>query len=98
MSLLKLYLPYRIDEHLKPTGYDTYQSFYMEGAVSLTDQSEVIPVHCIVEENRKLFEKADEELHDAWQLLQNSDSLQDAWAVIAPETECARLQFDFNMV
>ena len=96
MSLLKLYLPYRIDKHLKPTSYETYQTFYMEGAVSLTDQSEVIPVHCIVEENRKLFEKSDEELHDAWQLLQNSDSLQDAWAVIAPETECARLQDEID--
>jgi hypothetical protein len=91
MTILKLYLPHRNPNQIKPHVFETYEDFYENGAVSLSVHTEVKPVKLIVEENRQTFEKAGSELQNAWELFQTAGPLEDAWSQVAPQTEQDRL-------
>ena len=91
---LKAYLPWRYQCQLKPRGYATYEEFHDAASIRLSDSPEVTPVKIIVAENRSLYEKNAEVLHDAWDTLQSCGSLEDAWATIAEQAEADRLEAD----
>ncbi|XP_071153638.1 uncharacterized protein [Mytilus edulis] len=91
-SSLQLFLPHRIDDQLKPLKFKTYQDMYLYGAVSLDSSKEPQQVKTIVESNRHIFEKNAEELDEAQDLLDKQGPLEDAWALIAPESEAERLE------
>ena len=88
---LKLYLPHRNSEHLKPNGFDSYEEFYMNGAVKLGDTA-IRRVKDVVNENKEHFEPLGESLDEAINALRENGPLQDAWALVAPQTEQERLE------
>ncbi|CAG2195137.1 unnamed protein product [Mytilus edulis] len=65
---------------------------YSNGAVSLDSSKEPQQVKTIVESNRHLFEQNADELDEAQDLLEKQGPLEDAWALIAPESEAERLE------
>ena len=87
---LKLYLPWRLDSHLKPNEDQTFEEFHDNGAVKINRQ--IKPVKQIVAENKAKYEKASSELAEAWQTLQDQGPLEDAWSTVSPETDLARRQ------
>ena len=89
---LKVYLPWRHTCQLKPVGYTTYEEFYDKGAVRLSEAQEIKPVKMIVSENKVTYEKDAEVLHDAWEMLQSCENLEDAWASVANQAEISRLE------
>ncbi|XP_071153640.1 uncharacterized protein [Mytilus edulis] len=91
-SSLQLFLPHRFDDQLKPLKFKTYQEMYLNGAVSLDSSKEPQQVKTIVESNRHLFEQNADELDEAQDLLEKQGPLEDAWALIAPESEAERLE------
>ncbi|VDI14436.1 Hypothetical predicted protein [Mytilus galloprovincialis] len=60
--------------------------------VSLDSSKEPQQVKTIVESNRHLFEQNADELDEAQDLLEKQGPLEDAWALIAPESEAERLE------
>lgn len=54
-SLLQLYLPYRQMVHLKPPGFDMYQTFYESGYVCLEGSNKLEHVKQIVDTNWTRF-------------------------------------------
>ena len=92
MTLLKLYLPHRTEQNLKPPNYATYEEFYNGAAVKLSKSDHITPVRTIVETNRATYEQLSEHLQDAWEQLHRHGQLEDAWAAIAPQTEQDRLE------
>ncbi|CAG2195131.1 unnamed protein product [Mytilus edulis] len=86
------FLPHRIDDQLKPLKFKTYEEMYLNGAVSLDSSKEPQQVKTIVESNRHLFEQNADELDEAQDLLEKQGPLEDAWALIAPESEAERLE------
>ena len=89
---LKVYLPWRHKYQLKPVGYTTYEEFYDKGAVRLSEAQEIKPVKMIVSENKVTYEKDADVLHDAWEMLQSCENLEDAWASVANQAEISRLE------
>ena len=94
MTLLKLYLPFRTIGQLKPARFGTAEEFFKNGAVKLSGAMHAVPVRSITEENRRLFEHSSSELENAWQILQTQGPLEDAWSMVAPETDIERRQAD----
>lgn len=66
----------------------------MTGAVTLTESSTAAPqtVKTVIESNRQKFEKNAQALEEAQELLETKGPLEDAWSMIAPETEVQRLE------
>ena len=91
-SQLKVYLPWRHNCQLKPVGYTTYEEFYDNGAVRLSEAQEIKPVKMIVSENKVTYEKDADVLQDAWEMLQSCENLEDAWASVANQAEISRLE------
>ena len=87
-SMLQLFVPYRVDVHLKPAQFETYEEFYTNGVVSVLRRLQTVKY--IVESNRTRFEVDIESLEDAEEHLQNFGPQEDAWALISPETELQR--------
>ncbi|XP_065139046.1 uncharacterized protein [Paramisgurnus dabryanus] len=87
-SLLQLFLPHYEDWQLKPDNFNTYEDFYSNGAVKCG--STLASVKCIVDANRAIFEKESDQMDRAQQLLEQGVDLEDAWALLCPETEKER--------
>nr|XP_055075157.1 uncharacterized protein LOC129454640 [Misgurnus anguillicaudatus] len=87
-SLLQLFLPHYENWQLKPDNFNTYEDFYNNGAVNCG--SNITKVKCIVNANRALFEKESDEIDRAQLLLEQGVNLEDAWALLCPETERER--------
>ena len=87
-SQLKLYLPFRLDSHLKADQYESYEDFYNSAAVNIS--GELKPVKVIVGENRMKYEKSSAALQQAWQQLLVEGPLEDAWSTVSPESDLAR--------
>ena len=88
MNMLRLYLPHRT-ENLKPDTFKTFEAYYQKGYKTVNNEK--ILVKEIVEQNKTEFEPETENLDNAWQALEQSVDLQDAWAAIAPQAEQERL-------
>ncbi|XP_073723480.1 LOW QUALITY PROTEIN: uncharacterized protein [Misgurnus anguillicaudatus] len=87
-SLLQLFLPHYEDWQLKPDNFNTYEDFYNHGAVKCG--SSLASVKCTVDANRAVFEKESDKINRAQQLLEQGVDLEDAWALLCPETEKER--------
>lgn len=89
-TLMQLFLPYKIDDQLKPPPYDKYEEFYSNGHVCYTNGI-LQSVKNIVDKNRSLFEKETEVLELAQQDI-HDDALEDAWCLLASEQQQERLE------
>uniref|UniRef100_A0A669CYJ6 ATP-dependent DNA helicase n=1 Tax=Oreochromis niloticus TaxID=8128 RepID=A0A669CYJ6_ORENI len=96
--LLRLYLPHRSEQELKPQGFQTYQSFYNSGFVRLPCSDHSESVKRVVKRNKDKYEKNSEDIESALEEFeQNRDVVIDEWCNLAPESEVVRLQCDENL-
>uniref|UniRef100_A0A669ED35 ATP-dependent DNA helicase n=2 Tax=Oreochromis niloticus TaxID=8128 RepID=A0A669ED35_ORENI len=96
--LLRLYLPHRSQQELKPQGFQTYQSFYNSGCVRLPCSDHSESVKRVVKRNKDKYEKNSEDIESALEEFeQNRDVVIDEWCNLAPESEVVRLQCDENL-
>ncbi|XP_073688497.1 uncharacterized protein [Garra rufa] len=91
LSVLQLFLPYRVDNQLKPDRYSNYEQFYKEGNICLSDGSDHL-VKDIVDTNRALFEKDADILDTAQTAVDNEGILEDAWCALCPEQQLDRME------
>lgn len=89
-SLLQLYLPYRQVVHLKPPGFDMYQTFYESGYVCIEGSNKLEHVKQIVDTNWTRFVSNEQMLNEAQQVYELVGDVQDAWASLCPESENER--------
>ncbi|XP_063446963.1 uncharacterized protein LOC134726488 [Mytilus trossulus] len=89
-SILQLYLPYRLEEQLKPPQFLTYELFYKSGMVRYNQKEVLVKVEQIVNTNMSNFVKSGKELEAAEKKLEENDYQEDAWADLCPETESER--------
>ena len=80
-SILQLLLPHRVDVHLKPPGFETFEEFYSKGSVKL-DKSSIVTVKFVVDTNRQMFEVNVESIEEAEEYLTKFGPQEDAWAMI----------------
>uniref|UniRef100_A0A669C7Z1 ATP-dependent DNA helicase n=1 Tax=Oreochromis niloticus TaxID=8128 RepID=A0A669C7Z1_ORENI len=96
--LLRLYLPHRSEQDLKPQRFQTYQSFYNSGFVRLPCSDHSESVKRVVKRNKDKYEKNSEDIESALEEFeQNRDVVIDEWCNLAPESEVVRLQCDENL-
>ncbi|XP_055069998.2 uncharacterized protein [Misgurnus anguillicaudatus] len=91
-TLLKLYLPYRSDEQLKSTRFQTYESFYASASVKLPGTDKLQRVCKIVNENREKYEKHNEAIEQAIEDFEQNGPVEDAWTTLAAANELIRLE------
>lgn len=85
-SILQLFMPCHADVQLKPQRFETFEQFYMNGHVKLTDGSKH-SVRSVVDQNRSLFEIDADVLDDVQNLIEDEGVLEDAWSELCPEQE-----------
>ena len=88
--LLQLFLPYWNMKHLKPPGFDLYQTFYETGFVKVKPNKNLQTVKSIVESNHLLFSKHEDAIENAQEALEFLGEPEDAWARLCPESELNR--------
>ncbi|XP_035506699.2 uncharacterized protein LOC118320024 [Scophthalmus maximus] len=90
-SILQLFLPYRVDEQLRPPSFEKFQQFYENGHVRLSDGS-MHSVKDVVDVNRGLFEIEADELDKIEDIIDSEGLFEDAWCELCPEKELERLE------
>ncbi|KAF0046103.1 hypothetical protein F2P81_002632 [Scophthalmus maximus] len=90
-SILQLFLPYRVDEQLRPPSFEKFQQFYENGHVRLSDGS-MHSVKDVVDVNRVLFEIEADELDKIQDIIDSEGLFEDAWCELCPEKELERLE------
>ena len=88
--LLQLFLPYWSLKHLKPPGFDLYQTFYETGHVKIKPKKNLQTVKSIVERNHLVFSKHEDAIENAQETLELLGEPEDAWAKLCPESELNR--------
>ncbi|XP_078328197.1 uncharacterized protein LOC144623625 [Crassostrea virginica] len=88
--LLQLFLPYWNVKHLKPPGFDLYQTFYETGHVKIKPSENLQAVKSIVESNHLFFSKNEAAMENAQEALELLGEPEDAWARLCPESELNR--------
>ena len=91
MSILQLFLPFVVDEQLKPPGFKSYEEFYDKGCVKLSG-NDLQRVNSIVCTNMKTFEINAESIELAQEHLDRFGIPEDAWGLLCPESEVERLE------
>ncbi|XP_026187397.1 uncharacterized protein LOC113145179 [Mastacembelus armatus] len=87
-SMLQLFFPYRHDEDLKPSDYETFQHFYENGSVRFHNGT-LHTVKSVVDSNRCRFELED---FETVQEKTDDELLEDAWCLLCPEQQVERLE------
>ncbi|RXN37236.1 replicase helicase endonuclease [Labeo rohita] len=91
--LVKLYVPHRFNEQLKPQRYPTYQEFYKGAFVELPAYPGILmPVCAIVKTHQEKYEKHSKEVDQAFEQLQREGPSENAWTAFAPEIDVDRLE------
>nr|XP_022300726.1 uncharacterized protein LOC111108932 [Crassostrea virginica] len=88
--LLQLFLPYWNLKHLKPPGFDLYQTFFETGHVKIKPNKNLQTVKSIVEKNHHYFSKNEDVMQNAQEKLELLGEPEDAWARLCPESELNR--------
>ncbi|XP_072023189.1 uncharacterized protein [Amphiura filiformis] len=88
MNMLRLYLPHG-SPNIKPDSFPTYESYHMTGYTTINNDR--LRVKDVVEQNMSEFEPKTDELDEAWEVLQEVENMEDAWAGIAPQSEQQRI-------
>nr|XP_043868972.1 uncharacterized protein LOC122758736 [Solea senegalensis] len=91
LSRLQLFMPYRVDDQLKPEGFETFQQFYDNGNVVFCDGS-VHTVKLVVDVNRNRFEVDADMLENIQNRIDADGVAEDAWCQLCPEQELERLE------
>ncbi|CAG2192522.1 unnamed protein product [Mytilus edulis] len=89
-SILQLFLPYRLNEQLKPPQFLSYEDFYNSGFIKYSQMEDLCSVQNKVNFNMSKFVKKDKELEIAEKQLEERGYQEDAWAQLCPETEKER--------
>ncbi|RXN13326.1 ATP-dependent DNA helicase PIF1-like protein [Labeo rohita] len=91
--LVKLYMPHRFNEQLKPQRYPTYQEFYKGAFVELPAHPGLLmPVCAIVKSHQEKYEKHSKEVDEAFEKLQREGPSDNAWTAFAPEIDVDPLE------
>ncbi|XP_068069853.1 uncharacterized protein [Danio rerio] len=91
--MVKLYVPHRHNEELKPEDFPTYQLFYKSGFVELPGHPGLrFPVCGIVKAYQQRYEKHGKVVDKAFEQLQQEGPSESAWTAFAPEVEVDRLE------
>ncbi|XP_026084957.1 uncharacterized protein LOC113060278 [Carassius auratus] len=92
-TMVKLYVPHRVNEQLKPQGFPTYQEFYKRGLVELPSHPNFrFPVRGLVKAQQKKFEKHGKKVDEAYEQLQREGPSENAWCAFAPEIDVDRME------
>ncbi len=92
-TLVKLYVPHRVNAQLKPQRYPTYQEFYKSALVELPARPGVLmPVYGIVKAHQQKYEKHSKKVDEAFEQLQREGPSENAWSAFAPEIDADRLE------
>ena len=91
-TILKLYLPFRKENQLKPNDFETSEMFFRSGHVKLSDENVLHKVCDIVNADKQHFEKNSNETEHAMNEYERTGPVFDAWSEIAPEIEIERLE------
>ena len=89
-SMLQLFLPYWTLSHLKPSGFDLYQTFYELGYVQFKGDGMLSRVKTIVDGNHSKFVLHEKDIEEAQQYVDTYGVQEDAWAKLCPESELQR--------
>ncbi|XP_075334585.1 uncharacterized protein LOC142395729 [Odontesthes bonariensis] len=89
-SIMQLFLPYRVDSDLKPSGCERFEQFYRLGVVKFIDGTKHL-VKSVVDLNRSEFEVESFNLEAADQVV-GDVLLENAWCELCPEVEMERLE------
>ena len=89
-SMLQLFLPYWTLSHLKPSGFDLYQTFYEKGYVQFKGDERLSRVKTIVDGNHSKFVLHEKDIEEAQQYVETYGVQEDAWAKLCPESELQR--------
>ena len=87
---MQLFLPYHLDDDLKPTGFQTFEQYYKSGQCSINGI--VQNVKTIVDMNRHNFEKEGQDIVNAEKLFNDTGVLEDAWCEMCPEQQLEQLE------
>uniref|UniRef100_A0A8C1ZIB2 ATP-dependent DNA helicase n=1 Tax=Cyprinus carpio TaxID=7962 RepID=A0A8C1ZIB2_CYPCA len=92
-TLVKLYVPHRFNEQLKPQRYPTYQEFYKNAFVELPAHPGLLmPVLGLVKAQQQKFEKHSKKVDEAFEQLQREGPSENAWSAFAPEIDVDRME------
>ncbi len=92
-TLVKLYVPHRVNTQLKPQRYPTYQEFYKSAFVELPAHPGVLmPVCGIVKAHQQKYEKHSKKVDEAFEQLQREGPSENAWSAFAPEIDADLLE------
>ena len=89
-SMLQLFLPYWTLSHLKPSGFDLYQTFYELGFVQFKGDESLSRVKTIVDSNHSKFVLHEKDIQEAQEYVDTYGVQEDAWAKLCPESELQR--------
>ena len=81
-TILKLYLPFRKENQLKPKDFETFEMFFRSGHVKLSDENVLHKVCDIVNANKQHFEKNSNEIEHAMNEYERIGPVFDAWSEI----------------
>ncbi|KAJ8050356.1 hypothetical protein HOLleu_03530 [Holothuria leucospilota] len=84
-SILRLYLPFTVEE-FKPTTYDTFESYFLQGSYNGKFVREIVSA------NMQKYEPLAKELENLSENLQENPYQENSWANLAPQTEMERIQ------
>uniref|UniRef100_A0AAX7UK93 ATP-dependent DNA helicase n=1 Tax=Astatotilapia calliptera TaxID=8154 RepID=A0AAX7UK93_ASTCA len=90
-SIMQLFLPYRVDQELKPSNYTTFEQFYKNGVVKFSDGF-LHSVKSVVDANRRKFEINADKLDNIQNTIDLDGVTEDAWCELCPEQELERLE------
>nr|XP_022305765.1 uncharacterized protein LOC111112528 [Crassostrea virginica] len=88
--ILQLFLPYWNLKHLKPPGFDLYQTFFETGHIKIKPNKNLQTVKSIVENNHHYFSQNEDAMQNAQEQLELLGEPEDAWARLCPESELNR--------
>ena len=89
-SILQLFLPYWTLNHLKPSGFHLYQTFYELGYVQFKGDERLSRVKTIVDDNHSKFVLHEKDIEEAQEYVDLYGVQEDAWAQLCPESELQR--------
>ncbi|KAJ8030338.1 ATP-dependent DNA helicase RRM3 [Holothuria leucospilota] len=89
-TILRLYLPFTVEE-FKPSTYDTFQSYFLQGSYTGKFVREIVAA------SMQKYEPLAKELDNLWENLQGNPYQENSWANLAPQTEMERIQHTQEM-
>ncbi|VDI59074.1 Hypothetical predicted protein [Mytilus galloprovincialis] len=90
-SILQLFLPFKNEDQLKPSMFETYEDFYKRGHVKFLNSNSLLAVKDTVDHNMSSYVKTSSSIEEAIEKLEENGSHEDAWAQLCSESESERV-------